>query len=143
MCIRLISTMNRTSKSGCDWELPSEPNEPPINPLLIHIIAPFVGKNISLILQVNGEELWKRREVTFPKMAFNLIQNCIWHLGYQFEASSQDCVGRAIAEKIRKFKRKMESITNGKKRTRVRAETWVKLSIKINRMRLNRPQKMS
>ena len=37
MCIRLISTMNRTSKSGCDWELPSEPNEPPINPLLIHI----------------------------------------------------------------------------------------------------------
>lgn len=44
-----------------------------------------------------------------------------------FEASSQDRVGGAMAEKIRKFKRKMESITNGK---RMRAETCEKLSIK-------------
>jgi len=50
--------MNRTSKSGCDRELPSELNEPPINPLLIHIVAPFVEENNpSFILQVNGEEL--------------------------------------------------------------------------------------
>ena len=77
-----------------------------------------------------GGGLWKWREVTFPKTAFDLIQNSIRHLGCQFEASSQDRVGRAMAEKIRKFKRKMESITSGKKRKRVRAETWVKLSIK-------------
>ena len=68
--------MNRTSKSGCDRELPSEVNEPPINPLLIHIVAPFMEENNpSFILQVNGEELWKWREVTFPKTAFDLIQN--------------------------------------------------------------------
>ena len=36
-----------------------------------------------------------------------------------FEASSQDRVGGAMAEKIRKFKRKMESITNGKKKEKV------------------------
>ena len=45
-----------------------------------------------------------------------------------FEASSQDRVGGAMAEKIRKFKRKMESITNGtKKRKRLQAETWVSI----------------
>ena len=33
-----------------------------------------------------------------------------------------------MAEKIRKFKRKMESITNGtKKRKRLQAETWVSI----------------
>ena len=107
---------NRTSKSGCDGDLPSELHEPPINPLLVHIVAPFVEENNpSFISQVKGEQLWKRREVTFPKTAFDLIQNGIQHLGYQFEALSQDRVGRAMAEKIRKFKRKMESITNGKK----------------------------
>ena len=112
----MISTMNRTSKSGCDGDLPSELNEPPINPLLIHIVAPFVDENNPLFISpVNGEEVWKWREVTFPKTAFDLIQNGIRHLGYQFEALSQDRVGRAMEEKIRKFKRKMESITNGKK----------------------------
>ena len=48
--------MNRKSKSGCDQELPSELNEPPINPLLINIVAPFVEEN-NPILQVIGEEL--------------------------------------------------------------------------------------
>ena len=53
----------------------------------------------------------------------------------------QDRVGRAMAEKIKKFKRKMETIKNGKKRKMVRAETWVKLSIKLER--LKRHQKTS
>ena len=52
----------------------------------------------------------------------------------------QDRVGRAMAEKI-KEKRKMETIKNGKKRKMVRAETWVKLSIKLER--LKRHQKTS
>ena len=43
--IHLISTMNRIVKSGCDRALPSELNEPPINPLLIHMEAPIVEKN--------------------------------------------------------------------------------------------------
>ena len=112
-----MSTMNRMSKSGCDLGLPSELNEPLINPLLIHIVARFVEENNpSYILQVNGEELWKWREFSLVQMAFDLVQNSIWYLGYQLETSSQDCVGHAAAKNIRKFKRKRERITNGKKK---------------------------
>ena len=109
--------MNRMSKSGCDRELPSELNEPLINPLLIHIVAPFVEENNpSYILQVNGEELWKWKEVSLPQTAFDLIQNSIRYLGYQLEASSKDCVGHAMVENIRKFKRKMERIIQMEKK---------------------------
>ena len=109
--------MNRMSKSGCDRELPSELNEPLINPLLIHIVAPFVKENNpSYILQANGEELWKWKEVLLPQTAFDLIQNSIRYLGYQLEASSKDCVGHAMVENIRKFKRKMERIIQMEKK---------------------------
>ena len=45
--------MNRTRKSGKYRGFPSELNEPPINPLLIHMVAPFVEENNpSFSLQV-------------------------------------------------------------------------------------------
>ena len=127
----MISTMNRTSKSGCDRDLPSEHDEPPINPLLIHIVAPFVEENNpSFISQGNGEELWKWREVTFPKTAFDLIQNGIRHLGYQFEALSQDRVGRAWQKKLENSKEKWRALQRGKKEKNASRQTCEKLSIK-------------
>ena len=50
-------------------------------------------------------------------------------LGYRLTESSRDRVGRTIGENIRRFKRRMETITNGKKRKQFRSETWINITI--------------
>ena len=60
-------------------------------------------------LQVNDEMLWKKKDISGNSgTAFALIQRSL-------EDASRDRVGHALASAIRKFRRKIESITNGKK----------------------------
>ena len=57
-----------------DRELFSEPLEPPINPLLIHMVPPFMNvKGPMFCLQINGEVVWESRKVySYPRI-------CIYH----------------------------------------------------------------
>ena len=73
-----------------------EPLEPPINPLLIHMIPPFMGvKDSMLCLQINGEAVWESRKVySYPRMTFDFFQRRILPLGYQLSQSSGERVGR-------------------------------------------------
>ena len=56
--------MNEQSEDTCDRELFSELLEPPIHPLLSHIVPPFIGENNPVfLLQMNGEAAWRLREI--------------------------------------------------------------------------------
>lgn len=123
--------MNEQSEDKCDRELFSELLEPPIHPLLIHIVPPFIEKNNPVFtLQMNGEAAWRLREIYWPpQKVFELFQTSIMPLGYRLTESSRDRVGRTIGENIRRFKRRMETITNGKKRKQFRSETWINITI--------------
>ena len=103
-----------------DRELFSELIDNPISPLLIHMIPPFMDeKDPMFSLQINGEAVWESRQVySHPMRAFDLIQRSILPLRYQLFYSSRDRIGNAVAA----------SITNGKKRKRLKAETWLKLA---------------
>ena len=79
-------------------------------------------------------------------MAFKLLQTSIQPLGYQLEEDSRDHVGEALASHLQKFRRKMDCITNGKKkRKRLRSESWMKLGINLtkqsNHLRANVEEK--
>ena len=112
-----VNVMNEQSKDKCDRELFSELSEPPIHPLLIHIVPPLIEENNpGFTLQMNGEAAWRLREIYWlPQKVFELLQTSIMPLGYRLIESSCDRVGRTIGENIRRFKRRMETITNGKK----------------------------
>ena len=60
-----------------DRELFSEPLEPPINPLLIHMVPPFMNvKGPMFCLQINGEVIWESRKVySYPRMTFYLCKS--------------------------------------------------------------------
>ena len=71
-----------------DRELFSEPLEPPINPLLIHMVPPFMNvKGPMFCLQINGEVVSESRQVySYPRMTFYLPQRSILPLGCQLFA---------------------------------------------------------
>ena len=77
--------MNEQSEDKCDRELFSELLEPPIHPLLIHIVPPFIEEiNPVFILQLNGEAAWRLREIYWPpQKVFELLQTSIMPLGYR------------------------------------------------------------
>ena len=114
-----------------DRELFSELIDNPINPLLIHMVPPFMDeKDPMFSLQINGEAVWESRQVYgHPMSAFDLIQRSILPLRYQLFYSSRDRIGNAVAASIRRFCQKIKATTNGKKRKRLKAETWLKLAI--------------
>ena len=58
-----------------DRELFSELIDNPINPLLIHMVPPFMDeKDPMFSLQINGEAVWESRQVYgHPMSAFDLI----------------------------------------------------------------------
>ena len=102
-------------KNASDRELFSELFENPIHPLLIHMVTPFVDKNSPMFhLQINGEALWKWRDVCRPKTLFELLQASILPLGYQLDESACGRVGDAIARSRRRFRQKVQGTTNGK-----------------------------
>ena len=98
-----------------DRKLFSELIKRPINPLLIHMVPPFMDKKDPMFsLQINGEAVWESRQVhSHPMRAFDLIQRSILPLGYQLFDSSRDRIGNAVAASIRRFCQKMQATTNG------------------------------
>ena len=123
--------MNDQRQNDRDRELFSELIEPPIPPHLIQVVPPFLEEsNPVYMIQMSGEAAWKCREFYWmPRRVFDSLQASILPLGYKLNESSCDRVGRTVGENIRRFKRKMDSITSGKQRQKVRAETWVKITI--------------
>ena len=124
--------MNERSEGKCDRKLFSELLEPPIHPLLIHIVPPFIEENNPMFIkQMYGEAAWRLREVSLPPhKVFELLQTSIMPLGYRQTESSCDRVGRTIGENIRRFKRRTETIINGKRKEKnIRSETWIKITI--------------
>ena len=72
-----------------------------------------------------------RREVySRPKMEFRLLQHSLLPLGYKLTESSRDRVGKVVAASVRRFWKKIQAITDGKRRKRMKGETWIKVDIK-------------
>ena len=72
-----------------------------------------------------------RREVySRPKMVFRLLQHSLLPLGYKLTESSRDRVGKVVAASVRRFWKKIQAITDGKRRKRMKGETWTKMDIK-------------
>ena len=57
-------------------------------------------------------------------------------LDSQLEESARDRIGHAIAESIRRFWRKIQATADGKRRKKIRTETWIKLAIKPEEIKL-------
>ena len=95
------------------------------------MVPPYVEEtNPTFLLQLNGEVVWKWREVCCPpRKVFTLLQASILPLGYRLTESACERVGHAFAQSIRRFRRKIETISNGKKRKEVRADTWINFAI--------------
>ena len=74
-----VNAMNEQSEDKCDRELFSELLEPPIHPLLIHIVPPFIEENNPVFtLQMNGEAAWRLKEIYWPpQKVFELFQTSI------------------------------------------------------------------
>ena len=106
--------MNTNMENVSDRELFSELFDNPINPLLFHMVPPFVDEHDPMYyIQLNGKVAYKWREVYWkPRTAFQLLQRSILPLGYQLMASAEERVGRAIGMSIRRFWTKIQTITN-------------------------------
>ena len=118
-------------KNASNRELLSELFKNPIHLLLIHMVPPFVDESHRMFhLQVSDEALRNWRDVCRPGTLFELLQASILPLGYQLHDSACERVGDVVARSVRRFREKVQSSTNGKKRKRLKAETWVKLGIK-------------
>ena len=126
--------MSKASENVSDRELFSELFENPIHPLLINIVPPFVNENSPMFhFQLNGEAVWRWREVCGqPSTVFELLQSSVLPLGYRLAESAHERVGRAFAESIRRFWRKIQDSKNTKKRKQMQAETWLKLGVKVS-----------
>ena len=77
-----------------DQELFSEFEEPLVQPLLIHMVAPFVnGDDKNFCLQINGKILkkWKKLEGNLKKL-FAALQANLRSIGYTLEESAFDRV---------------------------------------------------
>jgi len=104
-------------KNASDRELFSELFENPIHPLFIHMVPPFVDENDRMFrLQVSGEALGKWKDVCKAGTLFELLQASILPLGYQLHDSACERVGDVVARSVRRFREKLQSSTNGKKR---------------------------
>ena len=74
----------------------------------------------------NGEKFTAVR----PSIVFGLLQHSLLPLGYKLTESSRDRVGNVVAASVGRFWKKIQAITDGKRRKRIKAETWIKVGIK-------------
>ena len=130
---------NMEKENVADRELFSELFENPIHPLQIHMVPPFVDENSPTFhLQIHGEKVYRCREICGkPATVFDFLQVSVKSLGYQFEESARDRIGHAIAESIRRFWRKIQATADGRRRKKIRTETWIKLAIKPEEIKLS------
>ena len=75
-----------------DQELFSEPTEPLVRPLLIHVVPPFAdGKDPNYCLQINENVLWEWRTRTLEgnlKKLYAVLQRNLRLNGYLLEESA-------------------------------------------------------
>ena len=77
---------------------------------------------------MNGEGLWKWRDVCGkPAILFALLQISILPFAYKLDESGRERVGHALGESIRRFRKKIVSTKDGKKRKEMK---WITLSVK-------------
>ena len=121
---------NFDDNSVFDRELFSELTESPILPFLIHMVPPCKqGHDSNFYLQINGKALWLWRKAGGKSnTAFNVLQVCLRKLGYELNGSCSERVGGQIATRVRHFLKQLE-IAKGRKRQRIKAETWVNIAI--------------
>ena len=114
-----------------DQELFSELTESLVQPLLVHVVPPFVdGKDENYCLQINGNVLWEWRILEGnSKKLFAVLQKNLQPNGYSLEKSAFDRVSLLLNTKTRTFVNKIKEERNGKRRRTKKAETWLKLSI--------------
>ena len=85
---------NTAIANDFDQELFSELVEPLVQPLLIHMVAPFVnGDDKNFSLQINGKILWKKLEGNLKKL-FAAPKANLRSIGYTLEESAFDLVAR-------------------------------------------------
>lgn len=123
--------MADSSVNDLDQEVFSELTEPLVQPLLIHLVPPFVdGNDPNFCLQINGNVLWQWRilEGNLKKL-FIVLQRNLEPNGYLLEESAFDWVFLLLNTKTRTFIHKIKEVSNGKRRKKMKAETWVKLTI--------------
>ena len=102
-----------------------------MHPMLLNMVPPYVNVIIPTFdLQINGEGIWRWREVSGrPKTLFELLQISVSQLGYRLAESGCERVGQALAQSVRRFRLKIQSTSNGKKRKQLKGETWIKASL--------------
>ena len=89
---------NTAIANDFDQELFSELEEPLVQPLLIHMVAPFVnGDDKNFSLQINGKILgeWKKLEGNLKKL-FAALQANLRSIGYTLEESAFDRVANLL-----------------------------------------------
>ena len=89
---------NTAIANDLDQELFSELEEPLVQPLLIHMVAPFVnGDDKNFSLQINGKILWewKKLEGNLKKL-FAALQANLRSIGYTLEESAFDRVANLL-----------------------------------------------
>ena len=121
---------NFDDNSVFDRELFSELTESPILPFLIHMVPRCKqGHDSNFYLQINGKalRLW-RKAGGKSNTAFNVVQVCLRKLGYELNGSCSERVGGQIATRVRHLLKQLE-IAKGRKRQRIKAETWVNIAI--------------
>ena len=119
------------SMNDLDQELFSELTEPLVQPLLIHMVTPFVeGNDPKFALQINGNLLWEWRTLEGSlKKLFAVLQANLGAIGYGLEESAFDRVAIQLCTRTTNFLKQMKAERNGKRRSRKKAETWIGLSL--------------
>ena len=104
-----------------------------VQPLLIHMVAPFVegnDANFSLQINENHHVLWEWRTLEGSlKKLFAVFQTNLGAIGYRLEESAFDRVAIQLRTRTTNFLKQIKAERNGKQRSRKKAETWKGLSL--------------
>ena len=122
---------NTAIANDFDQELFSELEEPLVQPLLIHMVAPFVnGDDKNFSLQINGKILWewKKLEGNLKKL-FAALQANLRSIGYTLEESAFDRVANLLNTRTNKFQKKLKEEKNEKRREKKKTESWIKIAL--------------
>ena len=114
-----------------DRELSLELEEPPVNPVLLHMLTPsFNGCNQCFYLEINGELLWKWRVLKLnPVLLFNALRENLSPLGYILSSGSMARIGQLLKNKVYFITKKVDNTLNGDLRRSLRAKYWATLAI--------------
>ena len=64
-----------------------------------------------------------------PRHCLNYFKIGVSQLGYRLAVWGCERVRQAFAQSVRRFRLKIQSILNGKKRKQLESETWIKVSL--------------